>query len=212
MPKAFIENLDGGENINVLFNPKEYKIAKSNTYQRAQTSGGNVPAMRFANGNPATMTVQLFFDTYEKKEDVRKYTDKIAKLMEVAIREEGQSQKLRPPRIKFHWGLNWTFKAVITQMSQNFNLFLQNGTPVRATVDITMQQVEDEAAQPSQNPTSGGNAGRRAHVVEAGETLDMIAFQELGDANRWRHIADANRLHDPLNLKPGSVLVVEPEE
>ena|SRR6476646_3616816 len=212
MPKAFLENVDTGDRIDVLFNPKEYKIAKSNGWQKSKTSGGNVPAMTFQNGNPATLTLQLFFDTYEKKEDVRKYTNKIADLMAVKIKEGGKSKKLRPPFVKFHWGLNWTFKAVITSMNQNFNLFMQNGTPVRATVDITLQEIEDEKAKPGQNPTSGGASGRRTHVVEAGETLDMIAFNELGDSAAWRNIADLNRIANPLSLRPGSILVVDPEE
>jgi hypothetical protein len=210
MPKAFIENLDTGDRIDVLFNPKEYKIAKTNAWQKGKTSGGNVPAMSFQSGNPATMTVQLFFDTYEKKEDVRKHTSKIAALMDVKIKEGGKSKKLRPPKVKFHWGLNWTFNAVVTQMSQTYSLFLQNGTPVRATVDLTMQEIEDEKAKPGQNPTSGGASGRRTHVVEAGETLDMIAYAELGEAAAWRGIAETNRISDPLNLKPGSVLVLDP--
>ncbi len=210
MPKAFIENLDSGERIQVLFNPKEYQISKSNTWQRAATAGGNLPSSTFASGQPASMTVQLFFDTYETKMDVRQHTGKIAKLMEVSIRQEGERDKLRPPKVMFHWGLTWTFKAVITQMTQKFTLFLPTGTPVRATLDVTFQQIEDEGRPPPQNPTSGGNPGRRSHVVEAGETLDSIAYQELGDARLWRRLADTNRIFDPLSLKPGSVLVVEP--
>jgi nucleoid-associated protein YgaU len=211
MPKAFIENLDTGERIAVLFNPKEYSISKSNTWQRAATSGANLPSTTFASGQPASMTVQLFFDTYETKTDVRSHTNKIARLMEVSIREEGESNKLRPPKVKFHWGLTWTFKAVITRISQKFTLFLPTGTPVRATVDVTFQQIEDEGRFPGQNPTSGGNAGRRTHVVEAGETLDLIAHQELGDARLWRRLAECNGVVDPLALAPGTVLVVEPE-
>jgi nucleoid-associated protein YgaU len=212
VPKAFIHNLDSGEQIEVLFNPKEYSISKTNTWQRAATSGANMPSTTFASGQPATMTVQLFFDTYEMKMDVRRHTDKIARLMEVSIREEGEGQKLRPPKVKFHWGLTWTFKAVVTQVTQKFTLFLPTGTPVRATLDVTFQQIEDEGRFPGQNPTSGGNAGRRTHVVEAGETLDLIAHQELGDARQWRRLADMNRIWDPLALKPGSILVVEPAE
>ena len=71
---------------------------------------------------------------------------------------------------------------------------------------------EDEKAKPGQNPTSGGGSGRRTHVVEAGETLDGIAFAELGDSAAWRAIADMNRIYDPLGIKPGSILVVDPEE
>jgi hypothetical protein len=212
MPKAFIENLDTGERISVLFNPKEYSITKSNYWQSYRTSGANLPTMTFGNGEPASMSVQLFFDTYEDKMDVRRHTNKIAKLMEVNIREEGEGTKLRPPKVKFHWGLSWTFKAVITQMTQNFTLFLPTGTPVRATIDVTFQQIEDEHSFPGQNPTSGGAGGRRTHLVEAGETLDLISFRELGDARLWRRIADVNGLSDPLHLVPGSILTIQPED
>jgi len=212
MPKAFIENVDTGDKIEVLFNPKEYKISKSNSYQPAKTSGGNIPKLTFQSGQPASMSVQLFFDTYEAKKDVRDYTDKIAALMEVKIKDEGKGKKLRPPFVKFHWGQSWTFKAVVTQMNQNFTLFQKDGTPVRAIVDLTLQQIEDDKAKPAQNPTSGGDAGRRTHLVAAGETLDLIAAQELGDAGQWRRIADLNRIDNPLKLRPGSLLVLEPEE
>jgi nucleoid-associated protein YgaU len=212
MPKAFIENLDTGDRISVLFNPKEYRISKSNSWQRARTTGANLPSTTFSNGQPATMTVELFFDTYETKMDVRRYTNKIAKLMEVSIREEGEGKKLRPPKVKFHWGLSWSFKAVITYMTQNYTLFLPTGTPVRATVDVTFEQIEDERKFPGQNPTSGGAGGRRTHLVAAGETLDLISFQELGDASLWRQIADINQIADPLRLVPGTVLIIQPEE
>lgn len=212
MPKAFIENLDTHERINVLFNPKEYTISKWNSWQRAATSGANLPSTTFASGQPSSMSVQLFFDTYETKMDVRSHTNRIAKLMEVSIREEGEGKKLRPPKVKFHWGLTWTFKAVITQMTQKFTLFLPTGTPVRATVDVTFQQIEDESSFPGQNPTSGGAAGRRTHVVAPGETLDLIAFEELGDASLWRRLADVNGIVNPFALTPGAALVVAPEE
>ena len=40
----------------------------------------------------------------------------------------------------------------------------------------------------------------------------MIAFNELGDSAAWRNIADLNRIANPLSLRPGSILVVDPEE
>jgi Contractile injection system tube protein len=212
MPKAFIENLDTGDRISVLFNPKEYSITKSNYWQRARTTGANLPRTTFSNGEPARMDIELFFDTYEEKMDVRRHTNKIAKLMEVNIREEGEGKKLRPPKVKFHWGLSWTFKAVITNMTQHFTLFLPTGTPVRATVNVTFEQIEEEHSFPGQNPTSGGAGGRRTHLVAAGETLDLISFQELGDARLWRQIAMTNGIVDPLHLVPGSVLTIQPEE
>jgi nucleoid-associated protein YgaU len=211
VPKAFIENLDTGDRISVMFNPKEYEITKNATWNPAATSGSNIPSTTFVSGQPQTLRLDLFFDTYLEKMDVRRHTNKIAKLMEVNVREEGETNKLRPPKVKFHWGLTWTFKAVITSMSQKFTLFLPTGTPVRATVAVTLQQIEDEGKFPGQNPTSGGASGRRTHIVEAGETLDWIAYRELGNAALWRRLADTNGIVNPLAIPPGSILFVDPE-
>jgi nucleoid-associated protein YgaU len=210
MQKAYLKNLDTGRTIHVMFNPNEFSISKSNLWFDQKTIGKNQPDTVFISGQPATMTVRLFFDTYDEKMDVRYHTDKIAKLMEVSVREEGERNKLRPPKVIFGWGLIWTFTSVITQVNQRYTLFLPTGTPVRATVDVTLRQFESERFG-NQNPTSGGGGGRRTHLVAAGETLDLIAFQELGDARLWRRLAEVNGITDPLNLVPGSVLAVQPE-
>ena len=81
---------------------------------------------------------------------------------------------------------------------------------MRATLDVTFRQVEDEGLYPRQNPTSGGIAGHRTHILKEGETLDYLAAQEYGSAALWRYIADVNGIDDPLRLKPGHVLALPP--
>jgi nucleoid-associated protein YgaU len=44
--------------------------------------------------------------------------------------------------------------------------------------------------------------------VLAGETLDRIAARYYGDATRWRLLADANGISDPLAVRPGALLAV----
>ena len=56
------------------------------------------------------------------------------------------------------------------------------------------------------NPTSGGIAGRKRHVVNHGESLPLIAAQNYGHPGLWRAIADANGIDDPFRTAPGSVL------
>jgi nucleoid-associated protein YgaU len=55
-----------------------------------------------------------------------------------------------------------------------------------------------------------GSADIRAHRVIAGETLDLIAYNELGAAHRWKYIAELNNLDNPLAIKPGQYLVIAP--
>lgn len=210
--KATIVNLDTNRSVECMFNPGEYTFSKTNNWAMSRTRGANVPKLEFNGGNPTDLKVQLFFDTYESGEDVRrKYTNAIWELAMVnKERRDPRTRKSTPPQCEFRWGTSWSFKAVVTNINQKFTLFLPDGTPVRATLEVTFRQVEDEGLYPRQNPTSGGVPGHRTHTVREGETLDWIASQEYGDANHWRYIAEVNRIDNPFQLKPGTVLSLPP--
>jgi phage tail protein X len=160
--------------------------------------------------------MQLFFDTYDtkdeakQKKDVRKeYTDAIWELMMIdPTLKDKKATKGRPPKVHFQWGKAWSFDAVITSLKQTFTLFLPDGTPVRATLDVTFQQVKDAKLFPKQNPTSGGDGGERVWTVNEGDSLAWIAYKEYGDATQWKRIADANRLAQVRRLPPGMVLEI----
>ena len=216
LAKAEIVSTESGERVKCLFNPKEYTFSKQNNWKDQQT-GKNVPQIEFGGGQPATLQMELFFDTYAHfkssgapPKDVRKeYTDKIWKLMIVDPKlTDAKNKKGRPPKVIFSWGQTWLFKAVITSITQKFTMFIADGTPVRATLNVSFRQVEDEGALARQNPTSGGVGGERIWTVNEGDTLGLIAYRELGDATRWREIADANHLTRVRRLRPGTVLVI----
>ena len=48
----------------------------------------------------------------------------------------------------------------------------------------------------------------RVHRVQPGETLDRISARYYGDSTRWRQLAIANHIEDPLTIRPGSLLSV----
>jgi hypothetical protein len=209
--RATILNLDfSSPALTCMFNPKEYTFSKQNNWSAAQNSGSNMPQMEFTNGDQATMTLELYFDTYEKGEDVRlRYTGPLWNLMLVDDRlVDPKSKKKRPPRVRFVWGASWTFDAVITSLSQKFVLFKPDGTPVRAVVNATFKQISDDAIFPRQNPTSGGRGGERIWTVAEGDTLGWIAYKHYGTTARWRLIADANQLQSVRELQPGMTLVI----
>ncbi len=208
---ATIVNLDkGGTPISCMFNPKEYSFAKTNSWTQGKNKSTNVPAMEFGGGQPTTLKMQLFFDTYEAKKDVRKaYTDAIWELMLIDDSlKDPKTKKARPPTVQFQWGQSLSFVAVITSLSQTFTLFLPDGTPVRTTLDVNFQQAKDPKQHPKQNPTSGGEGGERLWTVNEGETLQWIAWSMYGDATAWRQIADANNLQRVRRLVPGTVLEI----
>ncbi|MGD2104962.1 MAG: peptidoglycan-binding protein [Anaerolineae bacterium] len=210
--KAVVHNLDTNDSVECMFNPKEYTFTKQNNWKFTDQKGKNLPEPEFQSGQPTNLKMQLFFDTFETSKDVRKeYTSKIWDLTRVnEDTKNRKTKKGRPPLCQFQWGQNWAFKAVVTNISQRFTLFLADGTPVRATLDVTFQQIEDEGLYPRQNPTSGGGEGRRVHIVREGERIDWIATTEYGDPSLWRLIAKQNALDDPLMLEPGQKLAIPP--
>jgi hypothetical protein len=217
LARAKIHTLDGEKlSVECLFNPKEYTFAKSNSWPKDAKAAADAPVLNFGGGNPATLSMDLMFDTYQsartggQSKDVRSaYINDLWKMMSVdpKMKEKKKNKQGRPPKVQFSWGKAWSFEAVITSLSVTFVLFLPDGTPVRATAKVAFQQVEDKK-QLSQNPTSGGTGGERVRTVEEGDRLDLIAHEEYGDTSQWRRIAAANGISNPRDLRPGSTLVI----
>lgn len=213
MATASLINLETNTKVDFMFRPKEFSFAKTNGWQPGKAVGLQMSPPQFTGGQPMTMTLELFFDTFEEKEnrDVRLHTAPLWEMMGIPSgSRDPNTNKGKPPFVRFTWGSLGSFIAVITQMTQKFTLFLGTGVPVRSTVTIALQQAQDETEQPLQNPTSGGPGGLVVHTVTQGETIDWIAYQEYGDANAWRHLAAANHLEDPSRLLPGQRLLIAP--
>ena len=66
------------------------------------------------------------------------------------------------------------------------------------------------ASQPEPVGTSGSATAHKTYTVKAGDTLSKIAKEQLGDANAYSRIFEANRdqLTDPDKIKPGQVLKI----
>jgi len=202
------EEKPGGISINCMFNPYEYTISKSVTYkERAKTESDN-PQEDFVQPSPQTLKLSLIFDTYEADEDVSLTTRQLWLLMGSKTRQKSNKhEKLEPPYVAFIWGV-FRFVARLTNMSQKFTLFKRDGTPVRAKVEVTLTQYEDEDDYRAvkTNPTSGGGESEKIWRVNAGDRLDTIAAQVYRDATLWRRIAEHNKVRDPLAIRPGQIL------
>ena len=57
-----------------------------------------------------------------------------------------------------------------------------DGTPVQAKVDITIQGSQPTRT-PGTNPTSHATNSRRVRTLTEGETLQSVAYRELGKAD-----------------------------
>jgi nucleoid-associated protein YgaU len=87
-----------------------------------------------------------------------------------------------------------------------FVMFRPNGEPSRALVDLELTQ--SEQAKPGQNPTTRAIAGIKVHTVGDGDSLPSLSYRNYGDATRWRLIAEANGIDNPLALRRGTRLTI----
>jgi hypothetical protein len=205
LKKAKIKSQSGQE-FDVLFNPNQYQVTESNQFSEVAIPGLGAPPLQFVRGTARTLSMQLFFDTYDPVQsgvkqgsDVRKYTGQVVKLLEV------NSDSHSPPICRFSWA-DFTFVGVLERADQRFTLFLPNGTPVRATVDVTFKELGQQQAKQAGRLFSADFAKR--YTVRRGDTLSSIAAKEYSDPGQWRPIAEENRLDDPLAIVPGQVLVI----
>lgn len=211
LQKAYLE-VETGARIECMFNPATFAFSQANRWESDSVPGKSTPTMRFVGGQGGTFSLSLVFDTTAAGTAVTAYTNTLLKLMDVDTTLAGydaQRANGRPPWVKFHWGTSLhSFKAVIQSIDVSFTYFSSEGLPLRASVNMSLEQYEPDANWGPQNPTSGTPTPNRTHQVQVGDTLDRIAGRYYGDPTQWRAIAGANGIGDPLDLKPGRVLAI----
>jgi nucleoid-associated protein YgaU len=151
------------------------------------------------------MSMELFFDAWEKAGDVSKSVDTLLEWTSPTKKSIADS-KPNPPIVVFHWGNKSYFDAYIKQVTAKYTMFGADGTPVRASVNVGFEEVP--ADPPKTNPSSGGASGKRTHLVASADSLQSIAFAEYGDAALWRGLAAANGIDDPLRVATGTTLLI----
>ena len=195
-------NIDGGQTLECYFNPTEYSISKSNDWKYKSVTGTSFSPPEFGGGQPRQIELSLLFDqTFPPYTmSVRESTAALLDMMEVPSGKTGGAPTAVPPFLTFNWG-RLVFKGACVSLSVTYKLFEPNGDPLRADVKLTLKQAA--AVQQGQNPTTRAAAGFGVHRVRDGDTLPSISYAAYGDATKWRLIAEANGVDNPLHLRRG---------
>ena len=155
--------------IELMFNPTEISLARSVKWESKAGSRSStlLPKSNFSGVEPYKLTLkQLLFDTYETKESVMIAHINDIKKGVTTIEESNKDSKIadakhdkRPPVYVFYWGQDY-FHCVMTSLSYTLTMFLTDGTPVRAMVDIALQEVDEKNFSQGKKPApTGKNRG-----------------------------------------------------
>ena len=192
--------------IEFQFNPKELSIQKS--AQWSSKPARNAPSagpVEFTGAGACKLSMEVFFDASDTMDS--SVVTKVEKLFVCCVpTKQSLTQKngATPPLVVLHWGKVTSFTAFVTSVQAKYTLFTPEGTPIRATCNVTLEEMPGPPGK--QNPTSGALTARTQHTMVAGDSLASIAYREYGDPLLWRPLAVFNGIDDPLRMKPGASL------
>jgi hypothetical protein len=156
--KAKLISQDGGGTIQFMFNPTQLAFNQSINLTKSEGSrtGRGLPKVSFAFPNPCTLTLsEIIFDTYEQGTNVLTHIRQFENALNFA--SSGQAANKRPPTYVFTWGDHQYIRCFITQLNYTLTLFLPDGTPVRAKLDLTLEEIDESIAQPGLGTPSSVN-------------------------------------------------------
>ncbi len=209
--KAYFESLDPKSSVKfkVQYNPKEFQVNKSLSWEEAKTQGLAVNPISFQKGAPMTASFDLLFDTTNESSPVNVQDAWVTGLLALTnadakpeAGEESKLQKQRPHALVFTWGA-FTMKCVIESINVTYLMFASSGEALRARCSVKLKEwtpilkpdeVEDRAKFAQ---GTGGNAWGTGSIVlvGSGQTLSQIAQSSGSD---MRSVAAANGITDPL--------------
>ena len=120
--KAKLVSSDGKE-LKFRFNPKEYSIAKSATWNRPTNKGAKNASMpEFGGVQPQTVQMELFFDDWEGKGDLVKDIEILLEWLKPTDKTINNKKPV-PQTLKFEWEKNKSlagFKGFLKSVSAKY--------------------------------------------------------------------------------------------
>ncbi|NEQ44992.1 MAG: hypothetical protein F6K00_16095 [Leptolyngbya sp. SIOISBB] len=130
-----------------MFNPDKVQFKEAiqvGESESARTESGR-PKVSFEYPKARTLRLKkIMFDTYESGEDIMAtYIDLLRPSVQFQGYSTGTSYLPRPPIYKFIWGDKDYITCFVEKLDYKLTMFLADGTPVRAEVNLSLKEVDD---------------------------------------------------------------------
>lgn len=220
-----------------LVNPNSFSLNKTISYGE-QTEQSISFQQRYNKHDPPSLSFEILFDAtgvippkkskgldnvpiagaiagavdaaskgFKKEKDAGGIGPQVLAFEKVVYGYQGDLHRSRKVRVT--WGNGLVFEGVLTSMSYNFKLFKPDGTPLRATANVTfLANIDDELRLTTINQSSSDLTHQR--VVYEGDTLPLMTHRVYGDASLYLKVAVFNKIVSFRNLKAGTVLFFPP--
>ena len=143
LQKAKLKALEGGNDIEFMFNPNTLSFSRSISLEQsagARTEQEGINKTSFKHPNPYTLNISnILIDTYETGQSALDYVNNFKQAVEFGVEKNGVK---RPPLYLFMWGDQNYLKCFVKSLKYKLTQFKPNGTPVRAFIDLTLEQID----------------------------------------------------------------------
>ena len=182
--------------------PRGVLAREDNNFASHDVPGLSSPLLQFVHGNLRTLTMELFFDTTDAARDVRERRRRWCACAAI------DSELHAPPAVSISWG-SLLFTGVLASVRQTFNLFLADGRPVRARLDVTWSELIDPDRESREVKRQTADFSKRPCRLGGRDALRRSPPAATTSRGTWRPIALENGIDDPRrDLFPGRELVV----
>ena len=151
------------EDITFMFNPNALSFSRSMSLEQSpgsRTQSGQTKSS-FKHPNPYSLKIDnIILDTYETGKSVLEHVGKFTKAVEFS--QKGEGEKMRPPIYTFTWGQQTYLRCFVKSFDFKLTLFLADGTPVRAVISLTLEQVDPPTSPRSQGASNPSAQQRQA--------------------------------------------------
>jgi Contractile injection system tube protein/LysM domain len=179
-------------------------------------------------GQYSTMSVTLMFDTSTTHTSVQ---DKTGPLVGLTLPKPLGAKAPARPVVRFQWG-SFGFTGTVESMTQTIDFFSDDGVPLRASVHLSLREVNRPPPSSNAGRTAGlglsfgANAGIGATAAlgasasagasasigttsltlsQSGDSVQAIAARSGGSVS-WQAVATANGIDNPRLIPAGTVV------
>jgi nucleoid-associated protein YgaU len=170
-------------------------------------TGGKKKDVKKTDMGPPSVSFELVFDdslyTDSKQTTV---SDRIQKLKELCVEVDPEVHGIN--YIVLSWG-DFLFKCQLSSLQVKYELFLPDGTPLRAKVSCSFKNFQDALTDAISTDMKSPDMTRVVTVVE-GDTLPLLCFRYYGSSRHYLKVAKVNGLPSASFLRPGQQIVFPP--
>lgn len=187
------------------FNPEKFSVGQKIVYKKEVAPGKTGVGGKFDHIEPETVSFDFLIDGTGAGGRATEVMVEI-ELFKYVVGFNGMIH--RPHFLVLQWG-TFLMKCVLEAMTIRYELFRQDGTPLRAIISAKFFTY---TAGLLETLLAGRSSPDLTHVrmVKEGDTLPLMAYRIYGDASRYLEVARFNRLNNFRNLKTGDRISFPP--